>query len=284
MHISGHTQLIGIVADPIVHVKTPEVINQSAANQGLDLICVPLHVRGDNLHKVLLGVSGIANLQGLVVTIPYKESIVEYCDDLTDTARQVGSVNAVRIDSESGRLIGGNFDGEGMLAGLHQQGHRLEGKRVLLVGAGGAGKSIAWSIAQQAPARLSIYNRSPGRAEALLDRLKTQFPHVELGTSDGNAQDFNVVINATSLGLKDGDALPLDPATLRAGTLVCEAVMRDGDTALLAAARGRGCRIHHGQHMIYGQIVQICRFLGVDLQQKHLARILGPANVALFRR
>ena len=276
MHISGLTQLIGIVADPIAHVKTPQVINQSATNQGLDLVCVPLHVRGTNLHKVLLGVSGIANLRGLVVTIPYKESIVEYCDELTDTARQVGSVNAVRIDAESGRLIGGNFDGEGMLAGLHQQGHRLEGKRVLLVGAGGAGKSIAWAIAQQQPARLAIYNRSPARAEALLERLRTQFPEVDLSSSDGNAQDFDVIINATALGLKEDDALPLDPATLRADALVCEAVMRAGDTALLAAARERGCRVHHGQHMIYGQIVQICRFLGVDLQHEHLARILGP--------
>ena len=72
------------------------------------------------------------------------------------------------------------------------------------------------------------------------------------------------------------DALPLDPSTLRADALVCEAVMRAGDTPLLAAARLRGCRVHHGQHMIYGQIVQICRFLGVDLQHEHLARILGP--------
>ena len=262
MHISGQTQLIGIVADPIAHVKTPQVINHSAANQSLDLVCVPLHVRGANLRKVLLGISGIANLHGLVVTIPYKESIVEFCDELTDTA--------------NGRLIGGNFDGEGMLAGLHQQGHRLEGKRVLLVGAGGAGKSIAWSIAKQSPARLAIYNRSPARAEALLERLKTQFSDIDLSVSDGNAQSFDVIINATSLGLKDDDALPLDPGTLRAGALVCEAVMRSGDTALLTAARERGCRVHHGQHMIYGQIVQICRFLGVDLQHENVARILGP--------
>ncbi|VVN78754.1 shikimate dehydrogenase family protein [Pseudomonas fluorescens] len=276
MHISGHTNLIGIVADPIAHVKTPEVINQSAANQGLDLVCVPLHVRGSNLQKVLAGVSGIANLRGLVVTIPYKETIVDYCDELTVTAKQVGSVNAVRIEAESGRLIGGNFDGEGMLIGLHQQGHRLEGKRVLLVGAGGAGKSIAYSVAQQQPAQLAIYNRSPARAQALVDRLQGQFPSLSLSLSDGNAEDFDVIINATSLGLRDDDSLPLDPATLSPDALVCEAVMRSGDTALLAAARARGCAVHHGQHMIYGQIVQICRFLGVDLQNEHLARILGP--------
>ncbi len=276
MHISGQTKLIGIVADPIAHVKTPQVINQSAANQGLDVACIPLHVKAQNLQKVLSGVAGIANLHGLVVTIPYKESIVEYCDELTDLARQIGSVNAVRIDPESGRLTGGNFDGEGLLAGLHQQGHSVYGKRVLLVGAGGAGKSIAWSIARQKPARLAIYNRSAARAEALLGRLKKQFPEVDLSISDGNAQGFDVIINATSLGLRDEDALPLDPGTLSADALVCEAVVRDGDTALLAAARLRGCRVHPGQHMIYGQIVQICRFLGVDLQQEQVARILGP--------
>ena len=109
-----------------------------------------------------------------------------------------------------------------------------------------------------------------------MERLKTQFSDIDLSVSDGNAQSFDVIINATSLGLKDDDALPLDPGTLRAGALVCEAVMRSGDTALLTAARERGCRVHHGQHMIYGQIVQICRFLGVDLQHENVARILGP--------
>ena len=273
--ITGQTRLIGIVADPIAHVKTPQVINQSTANQGLDVVCVPLHVHAENLQKVLGGVGGFANLQGLVVTIPYKESILEYCDDLTDIARQVGSVNAIRIDPETGRLTGGNFDGEGMLAGLHLQGHTVAGKRVLLVGTGGAGKSIAWSLAQQKPARLALYNRSPARAQALLERLQKHFPALDLVISDGNAQDYDVVINATSLGLKDDDPLPLDPNTLRAGALVCEAVMRADGTALLAAARERGCRTHPGQHMIYGQVVQICRFLGVDLQPEHVARILG---------
>lgn len=273
--ITGQTRLIGIVADPIAHVKTPQVINQSAANQGLDVVCVPLHVHVENLQKVLLGAGGLANLQGLVVTIPYKESILEYCDDLTDIARQVGSVNAIRIDPESGRLTGGNFDGEGMLAGLHQQGHTVEGKHVLLLGTGGAGKSIAWALARQKPAQLALFNRSPARAQALLDRLKAQFPELELVISDGDAQDFDVVINATSLGLKEGDPLPLNLNTLRAGTLVCEAVMRAGGTALLAAAHERGCNVHPGQHMIYGQVVQICRFLGVDLQPEHVARILG---------
>ena len=163
------------------------------------------------------------------------DSKIEYCDDLTDIARQVGSVNAIRIDPDTGRLTGGNFDGEGMLAGLHQQGHTVAGKRVLLVGTGGAGKSIAWSLAQQKPARLALYNRSPARAQALLERLQKQFPALDLVISDGNAQDYDVVINATSLGLKDDDPLPLDPNTLRAGALVCEVVMRADGTALLAA-------------------------------------------------
>ena len=109
----------------------------------------------------------------------------------------------------------------------------------------------------------------------MLERLQKHFPELDLVISDGNAQDYDVVINATSLGLKDDDPLPLDPNTLRAGALVCEAVMRADGTALLAAARERGCGTHPGQHMIYGQVVQICRFLGVDLQPEHVARILG---------
>ncbi|WP_282374891.1 shikimate dehydrogenase [Pseudomonas sp. PS01302] len=276
MEIIGSTKLVGIIADPISHVRTPEVINHSMARQGLNVVCVPLHVRPKNLAALLKGLPGLANLQGLVVTIPYKEEIVAHCHELSETAELVGSVNAVRIDEPTGKLIGGNFDGEGMVSGILNQGHSLEGKRVLLVGAGGAGKSIAYAVCKQNPSELAIHNRSSARAATLVERLQALFPNVALSVNDGNASGFDVVINATSLGLQDSDALPINPETLTPGALVCDAVIRAGNTAFLSAAHTRGCSIHHGQHMIYGQIIQICKFIGIDLQDEHLARILGP--------
>ncbi|EHP43238.1 shikimate dehydrogenase substrate binding domain protein [Cupriavidus basilensis OR16] len=154
----------------------------------------------------------------------------------------------------------------------------MSGKRVLQLGAGGAGKSMAYAIARESPAELVIYNRSAGKAEELAASLSKALPSVPIRSGDNNPSGFEVVVNATALGLRDTDPTPVPAQQLSAGTLVCEAVVRDGDTPLLKAARELGCTVHHGQWMLYGQIVEISRFLGVPLAPEFVERILGPAD------
>ncbi|WP_416051156.1 shikimate dehydrogenase family protein [Cupriavidus basilensis] len=278
MQIDGNTQLVGIIAAPIAHVRTPQLFNASVARQGLNAVCVPFHVEAAQLQAFLAGAPAAQNLQGLVVTMPHKEAVVAICGELTDAARLLGSVNAMRFDRQKGFWVGGNFDGDGFVAGLRERGHSLSGKRVLQLGAGGAGKSMAYAIARENPAELVIYNRSADKAQELAASLKAVLPTVSIRAGDHNPAGFDVVVNATALGLRDTDATPLPPAQLGAGTLVCEAVIRDGDTPLLKAARERGCAVHHGQWMLYGQIVEISRFLGVALAPEFVERILGPAD------
>jgi shikimate dehydrogenase len=276
MNIDGKTQLVGIIANPVAHVRTPELFNASVALQKLNAVCVPFHVLDDDLAKVLKGVPGVANLLGIIVTIPYKERVLDFCAELTETAKLVGSANVLRIDHKRRILIGGNFDGDGFVSGLHEQGHDLRGKRVLLIGAGGAGKSIAYAVARENPAELVISNRSPERGLALIERLQPLVPKVVMRPGGNDPAGFDVIINATSLGLRDTDELPLPTGKLSPDTLVCEAVIREDETPLLAAAKQSLCTIHQGQYMLYGQITQIGRFLGVDLQEENIVRILGP--------
>ncbi|KDP84575.1 shikimate dehydrogenase [Cupriavidus sp. SK-3] len=278
MQIDGNTQLVGIIAAPIAHVRTPQLFNASVARQGLNAVCVPFHVDAAQLQAFLAGAPAAQNLQGLVVTIPHKENVVAACGELTDTARLVGSVNAMRFDREKGHWTGGNFDGDGFVAGLRERGHSLSGKRVLQLGAGGAGKSMAYAIARENPAELVIYNRSADKAEELAASLGKALPSVPIRSGDNNPSGFDVIVNATALGLRDTDPTPVPVQQLSAGTLVCEAVVRDGDTPLLKAARELGCTVHHGQWMLYGQIVEISRFLGVPLAPEFVERILGPAD------
>ncbi|WP_454732590.1 MULTISPECIES: shikimate dehydrogenase family protein [Cupriavidus] len=278
MQIDGNTRLVGIIAAPVAHVRTPQLFNASAARQGLNATCVPLHVEPAQLPAFLAGVAGAQNLDGLVVTIPHKETVVAACGALTETARLVGSVNAMRFDRAQGHWIGGNFDGDGFVAGLRERGHRLAGKRVLQLGAGGAGKSMAYAIAREQPAELVIHNRSAAKAAELAASLKAILPAVNIRAGGDDPAGFDVVVNATALGLRDTDPLPVPATRLAAGTLVCEAVVRDGDTPLLKAAREQGCAVHHGQWMLYGQIVEIARFLGVGLEAAFVERILGPAG------
>lgn len=276
MQIDGNTQLVGIIASPIGHVRTPQLFNASVAKQGLNAICVPLHVDAAQLPAFLAGVQAPHNWLGLVVTIPHKEAVVAACGELSETARLVGSVNAMRFDRKKGHWVGANFDGDGFVAGLRERGHTLAGKRVLQVGAGGAGKSMAYAIARERPAELVIHNRSTDKAAELAAQLKEALPGVSIRTGDNNPAGFDVVVNATALGLRDADAMPVPAERLSAGTLVCEAVVRDGDTPLLKTAREHGCLVHHGQWMLYGQIVEIARFLEVPLEPQHVERMLGP--------
>ena len=179
MEITGHTRLVGIVANPIEHVRTPQLFNASVAKQGLDVSCVPFHVRELNLQKWLSGALGLSNLAGLIITIPYKEAVIEWCGELTDTATVVESVNTMRLDEKRGIWVGGNFDGDGFVAGLRSRGHFLEGKRVLLVGAGGAGKAMAYAIARSKPAELVIHNRAEQRAIDLVSRMNKALPEIK---------------------------------------------------------------------------------------------------------
>lgn len=278
MNIDGKTQLLGIIANPIGHVRTPQLFNASAARQGLNVVCVPCHVPDDGVEAFLAGAAATQNFLGLFVTIPHKERVIGLCRELTEAARIVGSANAIRYDRSKGHWVGGNFDGDGFVAGLRERGHTLRGKRVLLIGAGGAGKSIGYAVGRAQPARLAIHNRSEPRAAEVVERLSKALPDVEISTGPADGTQFDAVINATSLGLNDGDPLPLPAETLAPGTLVCEAVMRDVDTQLIRQARQRGCTVHHGHHMLYGQIVQMANFLGVDLEARFVERTLGPRD------
>lgn len=280
MQIDGHTQLVGIIGNPITQVRTPQLFNASVAKQGLNVVCVPFHVESAQLNTIVAVAAAVKNMHGLIVTIPHKEAVVAACAKLTDTARLVGSVNAMRYDRDTKTWFGGNFDGEGFIGGLRERGHSLAGKRVLLLGAGGAGKAMAYAIAREQPAVLIIFNRAFDKAKKLVERLQTALPGAEIeacGDIGARSDEIDVVVNATSLGLSDSDPLPFPAERLRSGMLICEAVVRDGGTALLKAAEAKGCTVHHGQWMLYGQAVEIARFLGVPLTPECVDRALGPA-------
>ena len=153
------------------------------------------------------------NLGGFVATVPHKTVIAALCDELGDAGRAIGSVNVVRREAD-GRLIGNMFDGAGFVAGLRAQGHDPAGRRALLVGAGGAAGAIAFALAEAGVASLTIANRTRSKAEEIMARVTKFFPDrpIRVGTADPTGHDL--VINATSLGLKAGDPLPIDTDTV----------------------------------------------------------------------
>lgn len=261
MEITGKTSLYCILADPIAQVRTPQLVNQLLRQQGTDGVMVPVHVPPQHLADMTQALRQTRNFKGMVVTVPHKMAMLELCDDVEGYAAEIGAVNVVRREPD-GRLVGAMLDGLGFLRGLRQRGAAVEGARVYMAGAGGAASAIAYALAGAGVGRLTIFNRSRARIDALAARLHASHPgfQVDAGTADPSGHD--IVINATSLGMAEGDALPLDADKLTPGQWVADIIMDPAETALLAKARERGCLIYGGAGMLDGQVADMVAFFG----------------------
>lgn len=275
--ITGSTRILGIIADPVAHVRTPQIMNAHFAEHGIDAVMVPMHVAGAGVASVLAAARQLQNLAGLVVTVPHKTAVVDLCDEVRVEARLVGAANAIRRSGD-GRLICDMFDGKGFLGGLLAQGIEPEGRRVLLLGAGGAASAIAFSLAGRRVNALTIANRTRDKARALAACVAAAFPACRVTDGPPDPTGHDLVVNATSLGLRAEDPLPLDPDLLRPEMTVAEVVMKPERTAFIEAAQARGCRVHLGRHMLDAQVRLLADFLGVapegaDFSQEAVGRI-----------
>lgn len=260
--ITGNTSVWGIIADPIHHVKTPQALNALMRERGVDGVLIPMHVKAENLATFVAGLRTMQNLKGVIITVPHKTAMVDLCDEVGVAARSIGAVNTVRREAD-GRLVGEMLDGAGFVAGLRQAGIEPRGRSAYLAGAGGAANAIAFALAEAGVSRLTLANRTRSKSGDLARRLAEHFPDVALaiGTTDPSGHDL--VVNATSLGLREGDPLPLDASRLQPEQVVAEIIMQPEVTALLAAAKERGCRTHPGRPMLMCQLDLMAEFTGM---------------------
>ena len=261
--ITGRTALCAILADPILHVRTPAAINNLLRERGIDGVMVPMHVEPGALASVVSGLRGLRNFSGFIATVPHKSSMPALCDDISDRARAVGAVNVVRRTAE-GKLVGDMFDGLGFIQGLRQAGIEPAGRSIYLAGAGGAASAIAFALVAAGVSRLTIANRTRARAAALVQRLAQQGSSVPIHIGDTDPAGHEIVVNGTSLGLHPGDPLPLDVSRLDARQIVAEIIMNPETTPLLAAARARGCRVQPGWPMLACQLGMMADFMGLS--------------------
>lgn len=250
MSITGRTRVFAILADPIHHVRTPQTLNPILAGRGLDGVLVPIHVAAESLAEMVAAIRCWRNFAGFIATTPHKPAMRSLCDEVTPQAEAVGAVNAVRREPD-GRLVGAMLDGDGFVAGLRAHGVEPRGLRVTLLGAGGAAAAIAVALAEAGAASLALVNRTEAKSRALRDRVGRLRP--ELPVMLGLDAEADMVVNATSLGLRPDDPPPLAPESLRAGQIVAEAIMEPRMTPLLRAAETKGCRLHFGQPMLDAQ-------------------------------
>ncbi|MBH67831.1 MAG: shikimate dehydrogenase [Rhodospirillaceae bacterium] len=263
LKISGKTRVYGCISDPISHVRAPSVFNPLFEKHGIDAVMVPLHVPADNLASVIQGLRAMPNFGGMSVTLPHKLPIMKFCDDIGHQGQLVGAVNFAAFDEER-RLIGDNCDGDGFVHGLLAAGFTVEGRKILMIGAGGAARAIAFSLAEHKASHLSIANRTMATAEKLAEAVEVAYPNVDVMASSPDPRGFEIVINTTSLGLREDDQLPLDPQLLEKGQLMAEIIMNPEETQILKAAKQRGCRVHFGRPMFDHQVAIQAKLFGYN--------------------
>jgi len=216
MAITGTTRVFFIIGDPVAQVRAPEVYNQLFQQHGIDAVLVPLKLPAAALEGLLSHGLRAENIGGLWATIPHKAALAKRLDPTDPVARLAGAVNAVRRHAD-GHLEGALFDGIGFVKGLDHFGIDVKGRKVLVVGAGGGGHAVAAAIAQRQPAVLAVFNRTPGRAAALVDRLAPLVGDAARPAASADPGGFDLIVNCTSQGLKPDDPLPFDPARVDAG-------------------------------------------------------------------
>jgi shikimate dehydrogenase len=260
--IRGSTELMFVIADPVAQVKAPEAANRLLARAGVDAVVVPARVQGAHLEGFVREALALPNARGLFVSIPHKTPLVGLLDRLDGIAGAAGAVNAVRRGAD-GALEGALFDGAGFLAALHHHATPLAGARALLVGAGGAGLAIAAALAGAPLAELQVHDRDADRAATLAARAGAlaAFP-VRRAASGSDPAGFDLVVQATPLGLAPGDTFPLDADRIEPGATLMDILMTREPTPLVQAARRRGVRAHMGHEMLVQQLPEYLAYFG----------------------
>lgn len=261
--ISGATRLLGVIADPVAQARSPGMANALLERRGRlgDFVLVPMHVAAGALEPAIAGLRALGNFAGAIVSMPHKSAITALVDEQSDAAREVGAANVIRREAD-GRLVATMLDGEGFVAGLRAAGHEVAGKRCLLVGAGGAASAIAFALARHGCRALAIANRSERRAVELAERVSAAWPRVEVRAVRTASGACDVAINATPLGMRAGDELPLPRDVVAAAGLVAECVIAPEVTPLLELARALGRSTHGGVPMLAAQMDLMLDFMG----------------------
>ena len=263
--IDGHTKLIAHVGYPTESFKAPMIYNPWFETRGINAAVVPMGCKAEDYSAFFKLLFRLSNVIGALVTMPHKIPTLSLVDEASVSAKVAGACNAVRLDAD-GKLTGDMFDGEGFVRGVLRKGRKLDAARVLVAGNGGVGSAIAASFAKAGAttgiSEIALFDAHAPAMNALSERIRASYPSLKVTVGSNDPAGFDVVVNATPLGMKAGDPLPMDVARISPSALVGEVVMKEEITPFLAAARARGCEVQVGTDMLFEQIPAYLEFFG----------------------
>lgn len=252
--VDSHTVLFGVIGDPIRHSKSPIMMNRAFRETGVNGIYTAFHITADKLGDFVAGVRAMG-MRGVNVTIPHKLDIMKYVDIIDESAAAIGAVNT--IVNDNGVLTGYNTDGIGYVRSLREEAEpELAGKRIVVLGAGGAARGIVYALTKEAPASITIANRTEQRAVELAASMsgRGNVAGVSNDRLEQVCAEADIVINTTSTGMYPNvDESPVEAAWLRPGSVASDIIYNPMKTKFLLEAERAGCRIHGGLGMFIYQ-------------------------------
>jgi len=272
--IDGNSALIAHIGYPTSTFKAPLIYNPYFESIGLNAVVMPMGVKAEDFTASFAAITRFTNFHGALITMPHKINVMALLDEVSITARIAGACNAVRKRAD-GALIGDMFDGEGFVRGLARKGLHLAGASALVVGSGGVGSAIAASLAKAGLARLMLFDVNEASAQALAARLAKHYPALQVETGPNDPAGFDLVINATPLGMNVGDPMPMPIERIAPTTFVGEVVLKAEMTAFLEAAAARGCRVQVGIDMLFEMIPAYLEFFGFQTTTPETLRRLA---------
>ncbi|VAX28828.1 Shikimate 5-dehydrogenase I alpha [hydrothermal vent metagenome] len=247
MSINARTKITGLIGYPVEHSLSPDMHNAAFEHLGLNYCYIAMPVKPEGLSDAVKGIRAL-NFHGCNVTVPHKQEVIPLLDEIDDEAGFIGAVNTIRNDS--GLLKGFNTDGRGFMESLKEAGVDPLGKDIFIIGAGGAARAIGYYLAQRA-LRLYIFDVDSGKSLPLVRDLKKLNREVFAAEDRDSIRSSDIVINATPLGLKKDDPLPLQMDLLRREQVVCDLIY--WDTPLIKGAGEKGCKTVNGLGMLLWQ-------------------------------
>ncbi|MEF7616162.1 shikimate dehydrogenase [Aquincola sp. MAHUQ-54] len=266
--IRGSTELYLIPGDPVGNVRLPRMFNAVFARFGLDAVMVPVQVRARDF-TVWLKASFLArNVRGLLIAPPHKPLVADLVDGCGLFARVAGSANVVRRMPEGAGLEADLFDGEGLVGALDRFGIPFRGKRVLVLGAGVSAAAIAVTLAEggedDGALEVALHDIAPGKAASVAARIDAAFDTPVVAVPTADPAGFDLVINATPLGLRPDDPMPCDVARMAPHAALFDILLRGQPTPLVQAARARGLHAQPGFEMLIQQMPHYLDYFGLD--------------------
>ena len=267
--LSGTSHFYALIGHPVAQVRSPIGFNTYLSSKNIDAAMIPF----DLLPNAIIGffdmLRGWENCLGCCVTIPHKNITYDLIDEPMPRAQRIGAINIIKRE-KSGKLLGDMTDGIGCINALKLNGVSVTGKKIVLIGGGGAGSAIADAIGEHRAAQLSLVEIDKLKSDTLLLKLQKQYPALTLENNISRPEEIDIVINASPSGMNKNDLLPIDPYTFRSGIVIADSVTKPNFTPFLKSAKNNGCFIQKGNEMADAQLPIFLDFLGTPPENSHV--------------